>query len=73
MNKKLIEKKGWVIAKDDNFPSTNYCLFNESRLTGRRGLAWVRKQTIPDRGVAYYTSYESAYSRLNMELAEGGM
>ena len=58
--------------KDSNFPSTNYMLFNKDRMN-----AGDRKRTqdgnYPRAGVAYYSNYESAYRRLNMELAEGGM
>ena len=71
-NKTLIEKKGWVIMKDSNFPSTNYILLDKSRLTDD-ATKRLDKGWLPPTGVAYYGNYESAYKRLNLELAEGGM
>ena len=68
----MLEKLGWVIMKDNNFPSTNYILYNTGRLTDKDRHRHV-EGLIPKSKVAYYTSYESAYKRLNMELAEGGM
>ena len=65
-----MEKEGWVIMKDSNFPSTNYMLFNKDRL-GTYEHKRVQDGYYPTKGVGYYTSYESAYNRLNLELAEG--
>jgi len=72
MNKILIEKQGWVIMKDNNFPSTNYMLFNKDNLSTSEHNR-VQDGYYPTKGVAYYTSYENAYKRLNLELAEGGL
>lgn len=71
-NKTLIEKQGWVVMKDSNFPSTNYMLFNKDSL-GASECKRVQDGYYPRKGVAYYTNYESAYKRLNLELAEGGL
>ena len=69
-NQTLIEKKGWIIMKDSNFPSTNYMLFNKDGLSPSDSKR-VQDGYYPSKGVGYYTSYESAYRRLNVELAEG--
>ena len=58
--------------KDSNFPSTNYMLFNKDKMSASV-LQRFAEGRLPGRGVAYYGNYESAYKRLNLELAEGGM
>lgn len=58
--------------KDNNFPSTNYMLLNKDKMSAG-ALQRLAEGRLPGRGVAYYGSYESAYKRLNLELAEGGM
>jgi len=65
----MFEKDGWRIVKDDNFPSTNYILYNTDGLS-KSDENRASKGLLPCRNMAYCISYESALTALYRELDE---
>lgn len=71
-NKKKVIKEyeeGWIIWKEENFPSSNYAVFNRDRLSPSDAERF-RNGIYPKRGVAYCGTLNSAIRLIEREILE---